>query len=141
MAVGGISGLANKPVDTYYVSHTMSCMPKATFSTELVRSSADLILLSVLTIRPMYGYEILVSLADRGDGQFQFKQGTLYPLLYRLEREGWISAVWETPEKGKKRKVYSLTKDGRAVQKARALEWARFTKSVNSILNECRHEQ
>ncbi len=119
----------------------MSCMPKATFSTELVRSSADLILLSVLTIRPMYGYEILVSLADRGDGQFQFKQGTLYPLLYRLEREGWISAEWETPERGKKRKVYSLTKDGRAVQKTRASEWARFTKSVNSILNECQHEQ
>ena len=116
-------------------------MGKGRFSTELVRSSADLIVLSVLTIRPMYGYEILVSLADRGDGQFRFKQGTLYPLLYRLEREGWISAEWEVPEKGKKRKVYSLTKDGRAVQQARAEEWSRFTKSVNSILKECGHEQ
>jgi PadR family transcriptional regulator PadR len=100
-----------------------------------------MIILSVLTTRPMYGYEILVSLADRGDGQFQFKQGTLYPLLYRLEREGWIVAKWETPEQGKKRKVYTLTNEGRAVQKNRVSEWARFTKSVNAILNECSNEQ
>ena len=116
-------------------------MSRSRFSSELVRSSTDLVILALLHDRPMYGYEILVSLSDRGNGEFKFKQGTLYPLLYRLEREGWISAAWEVPEKGKKRKVYSLTKDGRAVQKARAAEWARFTRSVNSILNECRHEQ
>jgi DNA-binding PadR family transcriptional regulator len=115
-------------------------MAKRRFSAELVRSSADLILLSVLRTRPMYGYEILVSLADRGDGQFQFKQGTLYPLLYRLEREGWIVAKWEVPKQGKKRKVYSLTKEGLAVQEDRVAEWKRFTGSVNSILKECGDE-
>lgn len=89
----------------------------------------------------MYGYEILMTLADRGNGDFEFKQGTLYPVLYRLEREGWIRAKWEIPPKGKKRKVYSLTAEGRKVQRVRAEEWARFTRSVNAILEECDHEE
>ena len=115
-------------------------MSSSRFSTELMRSSADLVVLTLLREKPMYGYEILVSLSDRGNGQFQFKQGTLYPLLYRLEREGWIKAKWETPPSAKKRKVYSLTRDGEAVQAARASEWSRFTEAVNAILNECDHE-
>jgi DNA-binding PadR family transcriptional regulator len=115
-------------------------MSASRFSSELVRSSTDLVILTLLLKRPMYGYEILVSLADRGNGQFQLKQGTLYPLLYRLEREGWIRANWETPPNGKQRKVYSLTAEGGKVQQARAGEWLRFTKSVNSILEEYDHE-
>jgi PadR family transcriptional regulator, regulatory protein PadR len=110
------------------------------FSSELVRSCTDLVILALLRDRPMYGYEILISLADRGEGEFQFRQGTLYPLLYRLEREGWIRAQWETPRNGKKRKIYSLTAEGKKVQRARAEEWLRFTKSVNSILKECNNE-
>lgn len=115
-------------------------MSNASFSSELVRSSTDLLILALLRDRPMYGYEILVTLSDRGNGEFQFKQGTLYPLLYRLEREGWIRAKWETPPKGKKRKVYSLTAEGKKVQRARSKEWLRFTKAVNSILKDCNHE-
>lgn len=111
-------------------------MTKASFSPELVRSSADLVILSLLRRKPMYGYEILVSLGETGDGQFQLKQGTLYPLLYRLEREGLIKAKWQTPASGKKRKVYAITSAGQRAYKRRALEWARFTKSVNSILKE-----
>ena len=115
-------------------------MADSRFSSELVRSSTDLLILALLRDRPMYGYEILVTLADRGNGEFQFKQGTLYPLLYRLEREGWIRAKWETPPKGKKRKVYSITAEGRKVQKARTEEWLRFTEAVRSILKECNHD-
>jgi DNA-binding PadR family transcriptional regulator len=118
----------------------MPGMGTSRFSSDLVRSSTDLVILALLRVRPMYGYEILVSLSDRGNGEFQFKQGTLYPLLYRLEREGWIRAKWETPPTGKKRKVYSLTAAGRKVQRARSEEWLRFTKAVNSILKECNHE-
>lgn len=113
-------------------------MAHSPFSTGLIRSSTDLVLLTLLGERPMYGYELLVTLADRGNGQFQLKQGTLYPLLYRLEREGWIGATWETPPSGKKRKVYALTRDGKREQKARTEEWQRFTTSVDAILEECK---
>ena len=115
-------------------------MGKNDFSSELIRSSTDLVILALLRDRPMYGYEILVTLAERGSGEFQLKQGTLYPLLYRLEREGWISAKWETPPTGKKRKVYSLTAEGKKIQLARSAEWVRFTKAVNSLLEEYNHE-
>ena len=118
----------------------MCDMNTSKFSSELVRSSTDLVILTLLRDRPMYGYEILVTLADRGNGEFRFKQGTLYPVLYRLEREGWIRAKWETPPKGKKRKVYSLTAEGKKVQRERVEEWRRFTAAVNSILKECNHE-
>ena len=84
----------------------------------------------------MYGYEIMVSLREAGDGQFQLKQSTLYPLLYRLERDGLIKAQWHTPASGKKRKVYAITAEGQRVHKRRLDEWVRFTDSVNSILQE-----
>ena len=115
-------------------------MSASKFSSELVRSSTDLVILSLLRERPMYGYEILVSLSERGSGEFQFKQGTLYPLLYRLERSGWIRAKWVTPPTGKKRKVYSLTAEGKKVQIQRSDEWLRFTQAVNAILDECSHD-
>ena len=57
----------------------------------------------------------------------------------RFERDGWIRARWEQPPQGKKRKVYSLTADGKKVQRARTEEWLRFTAAVRSILKECGH--
>lgn len=115
-------------------------MSDSRFSSELVRSSTDLVILALLKGRPMYGYEILMTLSERGNGEFQFKQGTLYPVLYRLEREGWIRAQWETPPTGKNRKTYSLTAEGEKIRKSRTDEWARFTRAVQSILDECSHE-
>lgn len=115
-------------------------MAPASFSSDLIRSCADMVILTVLRNRPMHGYDVLVSMGEFGDGQFQFKQGTLYPLLYRLEREGWIKAKWEVPDKGKKRKVYSITADGRRVLKQRKQQWQRFSTSVNAILGENNHE-
>ena len=115
----------------------MRGMASRDFSSELVRSCTDLVILALLRKRPMYGYEMLMTLADRGNGEFQLKQGTLYPLLYRLEREGWIRAKWEVPARGKKRKTYSVTAAGKKVQLARAREGGRFTAAVDSILQEC----
>lgn len=98
-----------------------------------------MVVLAILSKRSMYGYELMSTISDWGNGEFQIKQGTLYPLLYRLEREGWIEADWEEPPQGKKRKVYSLTREGKKVCASRMEEWARHTKAVNSILKEC-HE-
>ena len=118
----------------------MRRMSQSRFSTELVRSCTDLVILALLRERPMYGYEILVTLTDRGSGEFEFKQGTLYPLLYRLEREGWIRGEWEEPPVGKKRKVYSLTVEGKKAHATRSEEWVRFTRAIHSILKDCNHE-
>ena len=111
-------------------------MGQASFSSELVRSCADLVILTLLSRQPMHGYDILTSMGDFGDGKFRFKQGTLYPVLYRLEREGWIKAQWQVPEKGRKRKVYRITAEGKRVHKTRSQQWKKFTASVDAILKE-----
>jgi PadR family transcriptional regulator PadR len=110
-------------------------MAKA-FPPDLVRGCAELVLLTLLLSRPMYGYEILTTLEERGNGGFQFKQGTLYPLLYRLEREGWIEAAWVEPEGAKRRKTYRITRDGRRAQRTKAAEWARLQAAVEALLME-----
>jgi PadR family transcriptional regulator PadR len=110
-------------------------MAKA-FPPDLVRGCAELVLLTLLLSRPMYGYEILTTLEERGNGGFQFKQGTLYPLLYRLEREGWIEAAWIEPEGAKRRKTYRITRDGRRAQRTKAAEWARLQAAVEALLME-----
>jgi PadR family transcriptional regulator PadR len=110
-------------------------MTKA-FPPDLVRGCAELVLLTLLLSRPMYGYEILTTLEERGNGGFQFKQGTLYPLLYRLEREGWIEAAWVEPEGAKRRKTYRITRDGRRAQRTKAAEWARLQAAVEALLME-----
>ena len=120
--------------------HAEQVMTKATFSSELTRSCTDLVILTVLSRQPMHGYDILVSMANLGDGQFRVKQGTLYPVLYRLEREGWIQGKWHEPKTGKKRKVYSITADGSRERKQRLEQWKSFTTSVNSILAEPTHD-
>lgn len=114
-------------------------MAETSFSSDLMRSCADLVILTLLAKQPMHGYDIFVSMENIGDGQLRFKQGTLYPLLYRLERSGWIEANWHIPPEGKKRKVYQITKEGKRVLKQRSQEWQRFTESVNAILKECSH--
>ena len=106
---------------------------------DLARGCTDLVLLTLLLQRPMYGYEILTTLKDRGNGEFRLKLGTLYPVLYRLEREGWIEASWEDPPEGKRRKVYRVTRDGRREHRARSAQWLRFTEAVRSILEEGGH--
>ena len=103
---------------------------------DLARSCTDLVLLTLLQQEPMYGYQILTTLQDRGNGEFRFKQGTLYPLLYRLEREGWIEASWVEPAGAKRRKTYKITRAGRRAQKAKAADWQRLNDAVGSLLEE-----
>lgn len=111
-------------------------MATASFSSDLIRSCADMVILTVLRKRPMHGYDILMSMGEFGDGQFRFKQGTLYPLLYRLEREAWVKSKWHVPETGKKRKIYTITAEGKRVLAQRTQQWERFSKSVDAILKE-----
>ena len=106
---------------------------------DLARSCTDLVLLTLLQQEPMYGYQILTTLQDRGNGEFRFKQGTLYPVLYRMEREGWIEANWEDPPEGKRRKVYRVTAAGCKEHAKRASQWLRFNDAVRSILQEAGH--
>jgi PadR family transcriptional regulator PadR len=103
---------------------------------ELKRGTLEMILLKLLSERPMYGYELVSTLEQRGGDQFQLKEGTLYPVLYRLENDGFIEPRWETLERGVPRKYYRLTHSGEKELQSLLVDWREFTLIVNSLLEE-----
>ena len=107
-----------------------------TFNKELKRGTLEMILLHLISERQMYGYELASSLEKRGGSLFRLKEGTLYPILYRLEKAGYIDSRWETLERGVPRKYYRLTTAGRKYMQARLDEWREFTAAIDRLLEE-----
>jgi len=101
---------------------------------ELLKGSTDSLLLSLLGEAPMYGYQIIKELERRSLGYFRFREGTLYPALHRLERQGLIQGRWEPSPSGQVRRYYHLTAKGRQVLEARREEWRGFARAVNLVL-------
>ncbi len=101
---------------------------------ELKRGTLEMILLKLWSEREMYGYELVSTLERHGGEQFQLKEGTLYPVLYRLEKDGFIEARWETLERGVPRKYYKLTKAGAKELQLLLNDWREFTAIVNQLL-------
>ena len=102
---------------------------------ELRRGSLELLVLNLLAPREAYGYEIVTMLASRTDGELAVTDGTLYPVLYRLERAGFVGVRWETPERGVPRKYYRLTDAGRTELAQLRQEWNTFVTAMSQVLN------
>ena len=101
---------------------------------ELKRGSLELIVLHLLAPGEAYGYEIVSKLTSQSNGALEVTDGTLYPVLYRLERAGLVSVRWETPERGVPRKYYELTEAGRQELAALTEEWTTFAKAMTRLL-------
>jgi PadR family transcriptional regulator, regulatory protein PadR len=80
---------------------------------DLVAASATPIVLGILADGDLYGYAILKRVAELSDGNTQWTDGMLYPLLHRLERLGYVSSLWGTSDAGRRRKHYAITPSGR----------------------------
>jgi PadR family transcriptional regulator PadR len=101
---------------------------------ELRRGSLELIVLHLLDSGEAYGYEIATKLAERTDGALEVTDGTLYPVLYRLERAGFVAIRWETPDRGVPRKYYELTPAGRDELVQLRREWTTFSDAMSRLL-------
>jgi len=101
---------------------------------ELKRGSLELIVLHLLEPREAYGYEIVSKVTDRTNGALGVTDGTLYPVLYRLERAGWVDVRWETPARGVPRKYYRLTSAGREELGRLKGEWQAFVSAMAALL-------
>ena len=101
---------------------------------DLRKGSARVLILAMLVEKPMYGYQIAKELKRRSKGYFDFKEGTLYPALYAMEREGLLSSEWQVVDKGPSRKYYHLKEDGRKVLADSTKEWTTFSSRLLSIL-------
>lgn len=123
------------------------------FGQDLVKGSIVPVVLALLGERPMYGYEIVKLVNARSGGRLEWKEGTLYPTLHKLESDGLLSSRWaEAPAgtpagpggngddrdgdrpAGRRRKYYAVTARGRKELARRSAEWREFSTAVNLIL-------
>jgi PadR family transcriptional regulator, regulatory protein PadR len=103
---------------------------------ELKRGSLELIVLHLLAPGEAYGYEIVSKLTAETNGALEVTDGTLYPVLYRLERAGFVDVRWETPQRGVPRKYYRLTAAGRDELALLTHEWTTFAKAMTGLLRQ-----
>lgn len=108
---------------------------------ELKRGSLELIVLHLLAPGEAYGYEIVSKLTAETNGALEVTDGTLYPVLYRLERGGFVAVRWETPERGVPRKYYRLTDAGRDELVRLRHEWTTFAKAMSRLLRQEREAE
>ena len=107
------------------------------FLQQLKKGVLELLVLQTICRGPTYGYELISQLGSRSGGLFTLKEGTLYPILYRLEDDGLIKAVWQQ-ESGREtpRKIYSATEKGREENERRLGIWVGFRAAVDQVCME-----
>jgi DNA-binding PadR family transcriptional regulator len=105
----------------------------AEYSKELLKGAADTLVLSAFADGEKYGYQVVRELENRSEGFFRLKEGTLYPILHRLESQGLLSARWQTMPNGSERRYYALTGAGRRMLSAKLTEWERFVQAVSRV--------
>ena len=99
-----------------------------------LRGHLDLLLLGALhRTGAAHGYALIVALRDRSEGAFDLPEGTVYPALHRLERDGLVASEWDTTAP-RRRRVYRLTPAGAAALVAKRREWRTFARGVQAII-------
>jgi PadR family transcriptional regulator PadR len=106
------------------------------YDREFLTGTVGVLILSLLTERPMYGYEILQEAERRSARAFQMKEGTLYPALHQMEKAGFLKAEWRQSDTGRDRKYYSLTAQGRRRAQAKRQQWDAISSAMRMILGD-----
>ena len=101
---------------------------------ELKKGSAELMILALVEARPRHGYELSQLIEQRSSGSVKFNVASLYPLLYRLERRGWIKGRWVEKAGQRRRRYYRITPQGRTVLAEQRRGWERFVAAINRIV-------
>jgi transcriptional regulator len=103
------------------------------FHRELKKGSAELLILSLLEARPRHGYEISQLIESQSGGALTFNIASFYPLLYRLEKRGWIQGRWVEKQGQRRRRYYKLTAAGREILKQQRSTWLEFVAAMHRI--------
>lgn len=103
---------------------------------QLLKGTIPLLVLHLLAQADMYGYQLIKSLEQLSSGAFRFSEGTLYPVLHSLERDGMLRAHWVVAESGRRRKYYAITDRGRRDLDSRMAEWRTFASTIDAVLSE-----
>ena len=104
--------------------------------TELTKGTLSLLILSLLRRKPMYGYEIVMEVRRDTNGLFEWKEGSLYPSLHKLAKDGLIRAQWQGKSGSRRRKYYALTKAGRVALDEKTESWRQLSKTIDHMLEQ-----
>jgi PadR family transcriptional regulator PadR len=104
------------------------------FDKSLLSGSTQLLVLSIIAESDAYGYEIILKLAEKSENAFEMKEGTLYPVLHSLEKDGYLTAYEQETAGGRKRKYYHVTDKGLKELAAQKEQWKAFAGSVEMVL-------
>lgn len=100
--------------------------------TDALNGQLDPMILATVADEPAHGYAIVQRLKTRSGGAFELAEGTIYPALHRLERDGLLSSSWSA-EGRRRRRVYRITRHGRAAFETRKREWTLFSQAVEAV--------
>jgi DNA-binding PadR family transcriptional regulator len=100
---------------------------------ETLKGHLDALVLASLRDGALHGYAIIAELKRRSGGAFDLPEGTVYPVLHRLEAEGLLASAWSSPA-GRRRRVYRLTRRGRSALARRRQDWRDFARAVEAVL-------
>ncbi len=101
---------------------------------DLLQGTLDMLVLKAVSLGPLHGYGVLLRIQQISKNCLEIQQGSLYPALYRLERDGWIASEWGESENNRKAKYYRLTAAGRRQLEAEAEKWNRMAEVIAGIL-------
>ena len=102
--------------------------------TDALRGSLDLLVLKTLSLAPMHGWGISQRVQQISDGVLEVNQGSLYPALQRLEKDGLVTSDWGTTDNNRRARYYRITAAGRRALGAELESWRRFATGLEAVL-------
>ena len=101
---------------------------------DLLQGTLDMLVLKALQLEPMHGWGITERIEQWSESVLQLGQGSLYPALYRLERQGLIRSQWKVTQNNRRARYYALTRNGRQQLSDELVQWRRMSRAVNLVL-------
>ncbi len=101
---------------------------------ELIGASTSILVLGILAKDPSYGYEVVKRVNQEAENLFEWQEGTIYPVLHKLEKEGLLRTQWQEANTGRKRKYYYITEQGREALQSRSAQWQSFNSLVHRVV-------
>ena len=102
---------------------------------DLIQGTLDMLVLKALQLEPMHGWGITERIQQWSQNVLSINQGSLYPALYRLQRQGWITSEWRVTENGRRARYYQITRTGRKQLTVEQKSWRRLSQAVDLILD------
>ena len=116
--------------------HCNTMYSVAMLAKELVAASTEPLILSLLSEGESYGYALIQEVKRLSGDKIEWTDGMLYPVLHRMEREGWIGSRWGAAENGRKRKYYALKQAGRRALKEQRAQWVAVSRVFQQLWKE-----